>query len=138
MNTIGISTGFHITGAQYIHVTTGIDSSLREISEQVSRIVIDSQDKALQAGLVQLGWIPPEDTWTAVSDELPPDETPVLCVVHGYDQPLILERRWDYPTYEETYPPYWYWDDPQNDGQDYADSVIAWRPLPDLPSEKSI
>jgi hypothetical protein len=31
----------------------------------------------------------------------------------------------------------YYWDDPNNDGQGYDDLVVAWQPLPELPTEDS-
>lgn len=70
--------------------------------------------------------------WIPVADRLPEDETPVLIVRHGVVR--IGERCWDHPGHEDTYQSYWYWDDPQNDGQCWErDEITHWMPLPPLP-----
>lgn len=71
--------------------------------------------------------------WINVDESMPPEETPVLAAVHGYDHPLVLEVRWEVPTFEETFDPFLYWDDPVDDGKDLEDRVFAWQPLPDMP-----
>ena len=76
--------------------------------------------------------------WIAVNERMPPDETPVLVAVHGYDAPLVLERRWEEPAYEETFKAFRYWDDPSNEGRDFEDTVFAWLPIPDMPTFKAV
>ena len=72
-------------------------------------------------------------SWVSVEDKLPPDETPVLIVINGKIR--IGERRWDHPGHEDTYESYWYWDDPENDGQGWeTESVTHWATLIDLPT----
>jgi hypothetical protein len=62
--------------------------------------------------------------------ELPPEETPVLVRVNGVWR--IGERRWEHPGHEDTFGAYWYWDDPNNDGQEWdRRDVTAWAYLPD-------
>ncbi len=53
--------------------------------------------------------------WISTSRQLPLDETPVLIFRNGEFR--IGERRWDYPGFEDTYRAFWYWDDPNDDGQ---------------------
>ncbi len=70
--------------------------------------------------------------WVSVEQEFPPDETPVLVVCKGIVR--IGERRWEHPTFEESYQPFWYWDDPHNDGKDWENADIThWMPLPPAP-----
>ena len=76
--------------------------------------------------------------WIAVNERMPPDETPVLVAVYGYDAPLVLERRWEEPAYEETFKAFRYWDDPSNEGRDFEDTVFAWLPIPDMPTFKAV
>lgn len=71
--------------------------------------------------------------WVDTQEALPPLNTPVLVAVHGYYFPLILERRWEQPTFEETFDPFWYWDDPLDDGKEFGDNVYAWKELSELP-----
>ena len=67
--------------------------------------------------------------WVSTVDRLPPDKTVVLAVVNGKIR--LVERRWEYPTYEETFKAFWYWDDPNNDGQDWGIAdVTHWMPIP--------
>jgi len=73
--------------------------------------------------------------WISVEDELPKDETPVIVWFRGREQ-RIAELGWEYPSYEETWNKYEYWDCPYNDGQDWGwDDITHWMPLPDPPKE---
>lgn len=74
-----------------------------------------------------------DDGWIACSERMPKAETPVLVYIKG--RVRTGELRWETPTYEETFAPYMYWDDPDDDGQMWEwDDVTHWRPLPPLPS----
>jgi hypothetical protein len=82
--------------------------------------------------------------WIALPEGLnsksrPELETPVLCAVHGIDHPVVWEIRLEYgdPMQGEPEGAVYYWDDPNNDGQGYDDLVVAWQPLPELPTEDS-
>ncbi len=73
--------------------------------------------------------------WTATTDHLPEDETPVLIVLRG--RVRIGELRWEKPTWEETFRAFRYWDDPEDDGQGWEwQDVTHWMPLPEAPNEK--
>lgn len=73
--------------------------------------------------------------WISVDDRLPEDETPVLVCILG--DVRILERRWENPGFEDTFKPFWYWDDPFDDGQDFEMAHIShWMPLPNIPEVK--
>ena len=73
--------------------------------------------------------------WVSTVDRLPPDKTVVLAVVNGKIR--LVERRWECPTYEETFKAFWYWDDPNNDGQDWGIAdVTHWMPIPLYALEK--
>ncbi len=64
--------------------------------------------------------------WISCDESLPPEEYPVL--IRMGDTIRIGERRWDHPSFEESYQSYWYWDDPENDGQAWErDSVTHWK-----------
>lgn len=70
--------------------------------------------------------------WILATDRLPPEETPVLVL--RCDQVRVGAIFWDYPSYEDTYKAYRYWDDPYDDGQMWEfDEVTHWMPLPDTP-----
>ena len=70
--------------------------------------------------------------WIKTENSLPPDETPVLIILNG--EIRIGELRWDYPSWEETYEAYRYWDDPHDDGQDWQwDDVVYWAVMPEIP-----
>ena len=65
----------------------------------------------------------------SVDYRLPDEETPVMvtfidCSIR------ILELRWEYTGYEDTFNRFQYWDDPYNDGQciDWH-NVTHWMPL---------
>ncbi len=74
-------------------------------------------------------------SWTHVKDGLPADETPVLIVIK--EKIRIGELRWEYPTFEETFRAYQYWDDPEHDGQDWDwKDVTHWTPLPAAPDSE--
>lgn len=67
--------------------------------------------------------------WIKCSERMPEVEVPVLIMYNGIIR--IGEIRWDYPSHEETYPPFMYWDDPNNDGQLWeVFDVTHWQPLP--------
>lgn len=73
--------------------------------------------------------------WISVNDELPSEETPVLIFWNG--NIIVGERRWEHPTFEETFNAFWYWDDPTDDGQDWErNEVTHWMPLPEAPNAK--
>ena len=75
-----------------------------------------------------LAWV--HDT----NETLPPPEHPVLT---SYQGGRILERRWDYPGYYDNYEAYWYWDDPEDDGQEIArQDVKEWMYIPTWTTEK--
>ncbi len=68
--------------------------------------------------------------WVPCEESLPPDEFPVLIRINGKIR--IGERRWDHPGFEDTYQSYWYWDDPDDDGQAWErDSVTHWKYIND-------
>lgn len=70
--------------------------------------------------------------WIKCSEKLPPDETPVLVNFNG--EIRIGEIRWDYPTHEEGYQAFRYWDCPYNDGQMWeVFDITHWMYLPELP-----
>lgn len=71
--------------------------------------------------------------WIDVEDKLPEPETPVLAVVHGIDQPIVLARYWEIcnPMIEGYFKDFLYWDNPEDDGNEY--DVICWMPLPEMP-----
>jgi Protein of unknown function (DUF551) len=72
--------------------------------------------------------------WISVDQELPKEETSVLIIHRG--DVKIGERRWEYPTFEESYRPFWYWDDPNDDGKDWeCPDVTHWQPIPAPPTE---
>lgn len=78
---------------------------------------------------------PAPSGWIPVSERLPADETPVMILRNG--ELRIGELRWEKPTYEETFNPFQYWDDPNNDGQTWEwDEVTHWMPLPAAPEAK--
>ena len=60
----------------------------------------------------------------------------MLVVFNG--EPRILERRWAYPGFEDTYRAFWYWDDPTDDGQMIGNTEVThWMALPALPGAAS-
>ena len=71
--------------------------------------------------------------WIKCSERMPKAETPVLVMLNG--EIRVAELRWDRPTYEETYKPFRYWDDPyDDDGQDWeVFDITHWMPLPEPP-----
>lgn len=72
---------------------------------------------------------PTYGVWTETAEMLPPEETPVL-IMHN-DEIKVGEIRWDFPTFEETWSAYRYWDNPYDDGQDWEwGDVTHWMPLP--------
>lgn len=72
--------------------------------------------------------------WISIEEQLPPEETPVLVMYRGEHR--ILERCWEHPTREDGFRPYWFWDDPNFDGQNIdCDEVTHWMFLPEIPIE---
>ncbi|QGZ13421.1 hypothetical protein KLPPOU148_044 [Klebsiella phage vB_KpnM_15-38_KLPPOU148] len=72
--------------------------------------------------------------WIKCSERMPEPETPVLIINNGVIR--IGEIRWDYPTHEETYQAFKYWDDPYDDGQPWeVFDITHWQPLPEPPQE---
>lgn len=70
--------------------------------------------------------------WIKCSERMPDAETPVLALLNG--EIRVAEIRWDMPTHEETYRPFWYWDDPYDDGQPWeVFDITHWMPLPEPP-----
>lgn len=70
--------------------------------------------------------------WVKCSERMPEPETPVLILLNG--EIRIGEIRWDMPTGEESYQPFKYWDDPNDDGQPWeVFDVTHWMPLPAPP-----
>lgn len=70
--------------------------------------------------------------WISVEDRLPKEGEIVLAVVRGAIR--IASIFTEHPSFEETYQPYDYWDDPYDDGQiwEWFD-VTHWMPLPEPP-----
>jgi hypothetical protein len=62
---------------------------------------------------------------------LPPSETPVLVLYRGnWRVGELCEER---PTWEESFKPFRYWDDPYNDGQEWDwHDVTHWAHLPEV------
>jgi hypothetical protein len=74
--------------------------------------------------------------WVPTSERLPPDETPVLLFRKG--KKVIGERRWETPTHEESFQPFWYWaccEDWWHDDQGDA-TVTHWAPMIEDPNVK--
>lgn len=72
--------------------------------------------------------------WIKCRDRNPQPETPVLIMVNGVMR--IGEIRREHPTHEETYQPFFYWDDPVEDGQCWEEfDITHWTPLPEPPKE---
>lgn len=71
------------------------------------------------------------DDWIKCSDRIPPAETEVLIVHKGKIK--IAALSWDIGGVEDSYQPYQYWADP-DDNADYEwDDVTHWQPLSQLP-----
>lgn len=71
--------------------------------------------------------------WIKCSEKLPQKETPVLIVYAGTIR--VGQLLTEYPTWEETFKAYKYWDDPEKDGQDWEwNDVTHWMPLPEPPA----
>ena len=72
--------------------------------------------------------------WRCALTDKPSPELPVIARVHGIDQPVVLELRWETcnPMLESYFEDYLYWDDPNNDGQDFEDRVFLWCKIPTL------
>lgn len=97
---------------------------MQEFCIELSDLLSDSARLVeCRAELAQYRWQPIDTA---------PHETPVLVVRLG--KVCIAEKRTEYPTWEEDFKPYDYWDDPNNDGQDWTDQITHWMPLPALPT----
>lgn len=71
--------------------------------------------------------------WILVTDKLPNIKVPVLLFYK--DRIVIGERKCEYPTFEDTFEEFWFWDSPEDDGQDWEFvDVTHWMPLPKPPS----
>lgn len=69
--------------------------------------------------------------WRNAETDPPPVDTPVLACLRGQQVPRVLEIREEQcDPYTPRNPPYRYWDDPHDDGQDFEDRVFAWQHLP--------
>jgi ParB-like chromosome segregation protein Spo0J len=86
--------------------------------------------KAIGKTRVTNAVLKPKKGWQLCSDgELPKEGVQCLVVVNGVVR--IGARYWDEPMPEDTYQPYMYWDDPENDGQGWEiDDVTHWMPAP--------
>lgn len=73
--------------------------------------------------------------WISVEDRLPASETPVL-VWFKNKEVRVASLEWEFPSYEDNYLAYRYWDCPYNDGQDWEwFDITHWMPLPEPPEE---
>lgn len=74
--------------------------------------------------------------WIKCSDRLPESGEPVLIRFENGDH-YVGALFWDEPIQpEETFDPYRYWDDPENNGCDWSsEDVTHWHPLPSPPTE---
>lgn len=78
-----------------------------------------------------------QNKWVKTTEEWPDTDTPVLAVVNGDIRVAMLS--WDYPSFEESYKPYQYWDDVYDDGQGWShEEVTHWMSLPEIPSKSEI
>lgn len=69
--------------------------------------------------------------WVPTAQRLPEEETTVLLMRKGAI--VIGERRWERPTWEETFSPFWFWACADwHDDQGEA-TVTHWMPLPAPP-----
>ncbi|AXF66100.1 DUF551 domain-containing protein [Leclercia sp. W17] len=72
--------------------------------------------------------------WIKCSEEMPPPEEAVLILRNG-DVYLGI-RQWEYPSHEDAFDAFLYWDDFHNDGQGWEDDEVThWLPIPDNPTE---
>ena len=78
--------------------------------------------------------------WISVKEKLPEHDTPVLAVVEGIDNPIVLELRQEIcnPYVDGYFANFSYWDNPDNDGQDYEDRVVCWMELPPMPTKADL
>jgi hypothetical protein len=72
--------------------------------------------------------------WINVEDNLPALGVPVLTIFRG--SPLVLELCEGHPSYEETFKPFKYWNEPSSEilEPDWYE-VTHWMPLPELPED---
>ena len=69
--------------------------------------------------------------WIKCTERLPKAGVPVLILFNG--EVRIGEICWEYPSHEETYEAFRYWDCPYNDGQDWEVlDITHWMPLPKI------
>ncbi len=92
-------------------------------------------------GLPPRGRVGATSGWIPVTERLPDCETPVLIWMSSASQPSgkpqIGELRWDHPGHEDTYIPYQYWDDPDDDGKSWEwHDITYWMPLPAAPTQE--
>jgi len=68
--------------------------------------------------------------WISVDERLPDAETPVFIKMRD-GTARIGELRWEYPSYEDNWKKFLYWDDPYDDGKpwEYPD-ILKWMPIP--------
>ena len=75
---------------------------------------------------------PVDPRWVKANERTPEPEIPVLIMLNGVFR--IGEVRCEYPSREESYKPFFYWDDPYDDGQPWeVFDVTHWMPLPAEP-----
>ena len=72
--------------------------------------------------------------WVKTSERLPEANVPVLVLFYNGDIRVGLIE-WEYPSFEETYEAFRYWDDAYNEGADWQyNDITHWMPLPEPPN----
>lgn len=127
---------------------TTIKDELREIAQKMAadHVISGSPGPLFNAGWAaacqswakrlndMLSAAPPAG-WVSVKDRLPEEETPVLILRNKVI--FIGKIKWERPTFEDTYEPFRYWDDPNDYGKEWEwDEITHWMPLPSPPGEK--
>lgn len=109
----------------------------RHTSEMVGSCV-NTNNTQLSGWVTEPLYLHPQqekDGWTSTNSGLPPLETEVVILLG--ERVCLGERIMEFPTYEESFVPDWYWDDPNDDGQGWErKDVTHWMPLPAAPEEK--